>query len=249
MSNYSAVPVSTIGENRRTGQLSVVNALGAAILSGDFAIGANLPNEAELTARFSVSRTVIREVMKTLAAKGLVIAKTKIGTRVADKVNWNMFDSDVILWRCQAGIDGPFLKNLFEIRLAVEPTGAALAAERRTDADMVNIRRCLNAMAAPGHSNYSFVAADLEFHIAIAIASYNPFMTSIRPVIEASLNGSLTSQSPVNNANLLRIHMATHTAVADAIEAGDARGARRAMIEVIDDGILARGGDLKGLPT
>eukprot|EP01037_Dinobryon_pediforme_P027244 gene27244-30070_t len=96
--------------SKRPGQAQIVAELGTMILRGDYPVGTNLPNEAELTERFSVSRTVIREVMKTLAAKGLVVAKTKIGTRVADRMFWNMFDVDVLAWRVEAGMDRSFLK-------------------------------------------------------------------------------------------------------------------------------------------
>lgn len=249
MKSYRVKQIGAPNGLKRTGQQSVVNDLGAAILRGDFGIGANLPNEAELTSRFSVSRTVIREVMKTLAAKGLVVAKTKVGTRVSDRGHWNMFDSDVLSWRVQAGVDAVFLKSLFEMRLAVEPTAAALAAERRTERDIQEMRAILDEMAETGHSSSTFYAADLEFHCAVAKASNNPFMASIGPIIDAALNAKLTTESPASNPARQKAVVATHSAIVDAIEARDARAARRAMIEVIDDGMQDRGGDLQDLPT
>jgi DNA-binding FadR family transcriptional regulator len=228
----------------------VANEIGAAILRGDYPVGANLPNEAELTLRFSVSRTVIREVMKTLAAKGLVVAKTKIGTRVSDRPNWNMFDSDVLAWRIRAGLDREFVKNMYEMRLAVEPTAAALAAERRSDRDVADLRAAIADMARTGHSNLTFYAADLAFHQIIARASGNPFMAALRPIIRASIDANLLTQpSPANNAAIQRAVVVAHAAVVDAIEARDSRAARRAMIEVVDDGMQDRGGDLQDLPT
>lgn len=249
MKSYRVKQIGAANGLKRTGQQSVVNDLGAAILRGEFGIGANLPNEAELTSRFAVSRTVIREVMKTLAAKGLVVAKTKVGTRVSDRGNWNMFDSDVLSWRVQAGVDSVFLKSLFEMRLAVEPTAAALAAERRTERDIQEMRAILEEMAEPGHTHSTFYAADLEFHSAVGKASNNPFMASIGPIIEAAINARVTNESPATNPARQRNVVATHTAVVDAIEARDARAARRAMIEVVDDGMSDRGGDLQDLPT
>ena len=227
---------------RRMNQSSIVSELGSAILRGDYAEGANLPNEADLTERFAVSRTVIREVMKTLAAKGLVVAKTKVGTRVADRVNWNMFDVDVIAWRLEAGMDLPFLKSLFEIRLAVEPASAALAAEHRTEADLRAMRGHVNEMAAAGHTKASFAAADLKLHLAIVNASGNPFMRSIGAIIEAALSAAFALSSPVEDTARHRRSAEEHAAIVDAIEARDVEGARAAMLKVIGEGMRNRQG-------
>lgn len=241
MKILKAKSLTPSGYAKRTTQNSVVNELGAQILRGDFAVGANLPNEGDLTARFGVSRTVIREVMKTLAAKGLVIAKTKIGTRVSDPSNWNMFDRDVLNWRIQAGIDSSLLNSLYELRIAIEPTAAALAAERRSDADVAELRILLDRMAYSGHTAISFLRADVDFHQAVGRISRNPFMGSIGPIIEAALNdAALKLQSPANSPQRQAIVVARHRAIADAIEARDPRAARAAMVIVIDEGLSDR---------
>jgi DNA-binding FadR family transcriptional regulator len=188
--------------------------------------------------------------MKTLAAKGLIVAKTKVGTRVADRMQWNMFDGDVLSWRLQAGVDASFLKSLFEMRLAIEPMAAALAAEHRSDRDISELRGILEDMAEPGHTTQSFQAADLEFHLGVARAAGNPFMSAIGAIIDAAINARITAQySPVSSPAKQRSIVLTHTAVVDAIEARDARAARRAMIEVVDNGIKERGGDLQIMLT
>ena len=104
----------------------VAATLGTEILAGTYPPGSNMPNEAALTQRFGVSRTVLREVMKTLAAKGFVMSKTRVGTRVRDPIHWNYFDADVLAWRVQIGLDDDFLRSLTEVRRALEPTAAAL---------------------------------------------------------------------------------------------------------------------------
>jgi DNA-binding FadR family transcriptional regulator len=118
----------------------IAAALGAEILKGLHAAGENLPSEPDLIHRFKVSRTLMREVMKTLAAKGFVVSKTRIGTRVRDPVHWNMFDADVLAWRVSVGLDAEFVRSLTEIRRAMEPAAAALAARRRTAADLAAMR-------------------------------------------------------------------------------------------------------------
>lgn len=250
MKNLKVRPLSAPGFVKRTTQQSVVNELGAQILRGDFAVGANLPNEGDLTARFGVSRTVIREVMKTLAAKGLVIAKTKVGTRVADSVNWNLFDRDVLTWRLQAGVDATLLTALYELRIAMEPMAAALAAEFRTDNDVKELRTLVDHMAHGGHTSASFVRADLALHLAIGRVSRNPFMSSIGPIIEAAINeAQLKVPSPAHDVARREAVYKNHKAIVDAIEIGDARAARRAMVDVVDDGVQDRGGSTRAVPT
>ena len=114
--------------------------LGTEILKGIHQPGANMPPEAELIERFQISRTVMREVMKTLTAKGFVTSKTRIGTRVLDPVNWDYFDADVLAWRVRMGLDDEFRLSLTEVRRAIEPVAAGLAARRRTAAHVVALR-------------------------------------------------------------------------------------------------------------
>lgn len=210
--------------------------LGTEILRGVYPPGANLPPEPELLARFQVSRTVLREVSKTLSAKGLVIAKTRVGTRVLDPVHWNFFDADLLSWKVSLGLDHAFRQSLVEIRRAVEPPAAALAAQRRSDVDLAELRRCLAVMAQTTHTRQSFAEADLDFHLAIGAASGNPLMRSIAAVIEAALLASFQLSSPADDVGLQRATVEGHTAIVDAIERRDAEAAAQAMLAVIDEG-------------
>jgi DNA-binding FadR family transcriptional regulator len=214
----------------------IARALGTEILRGLYAPGENLPPEPDLLARFEVSRTVLREVSKTLSAKGLVIAKTRVGTKVQDPLYWNYFDADLLSWKVSLGMDPAFRQSLVEIRRAVEPPAAALAAARRSDADLAELARCIGLMARPGHSRQSFAEADLEFHLAIGAASGNPLMRSIAAVIEAALLAHFSLSSPADSADLQRTTVARHQAIIDAIAGRDADAASRAMLAVIDEG-------------
>src|SRR5882724_10015616 len=93
----------------------IAEILGTEILKGVHSAGNKMPAEANLIRRFKVSRTVIREVMKTLAAKGFVVSKTRVGTLVLDQLHWNFFDADVLLWRVRMGLDDEFIHSLTEI--------------------------------------------------------------------------------------------------------------------------------------
>jgi DNA-binding FadR family transcriptional regulator len=223
-------------EGARSCHDQVARALGVEIIKGVYPPDSNLPTESELMDRFQVSRTVIREVMKTLTAKGLVVLKTRVGTRALHPVNWNFFDADLLSWRVELGLDEQFRENLTEIRLAVEPSAAAIAARRRSDEDVARLRDCIARMHAPGHTRQSFADADLEFHLAVAIASGNPLMRSISSVIEAALLAAFSTNSPVTDEDGSERTLAAHARIVDAIEAGDEDAARAAMIRVIDIG-------------
>ena len=95
---------------------------------------------------FGVSRPVLRESVKTLVAKGLLTTKARVGTVVRERGAWNMFDADVLAWHLDVGIDRRFLNDLAEIRLAVEPRAAALAATRRSDEDIAELQRSMDRM-------------------------------------------------------------------------------------------------------
>ena len=196
-----------------------------------------MPPEPDLIARFQVSRTVMREVMKTLAAKGLVVSKTRIGTRVRDPIHWNFFDVDVLVWRVRIGLDDEFMRSLTEIRRALEPAAASLAAQRRTASDITHLREYVREMGRSGHTRQSFAEADLDFHLAIAISSGNPLLRSISSVIEAALAASFSHSSPVDDASDHELTVNSHAAVVDAIEARDEQVAAAAMLKVIDIGV------------
>jgi DNA-binding FadR family transcriptional regulator len=214
----------------------IVRVLGSEILTGVHKPGMNMPPEPELLARFQISRTVLREVMKTLAAKGMVVSKTRVGTRVLDPVNWNFFDAEVLSWKVALGMDPEFRRNLVEIRRAVEPRAAALAAERATDDDIEELRRCIALMRADGHTRGSFAEADLEFHLAVGAASKNPLMRSMAAVIEAALIASFSLSSPTDRRELQDSTSDAHEKIVDAIAARDPVGAAQAMLGVIEVG-------------
>src|SRR5512147_89794 len=162
----------------------VARSIGVDIIAGRYPEGSRLPGDAELTAQFGVSRPVLRESVKTLVAKGLLTTKARVGTVVRERGAWNMFDADVLAWHLDVGIDRRFLSDLAEIRLAVEPQAAALAATRRTDADIAELRRSMEMMRKEAPDSTAFADGDLALHIAVANASGNPFMRSIGAVIE-----------------------------------------------------------------
>ncbi|MGV2079566.1 MULTISPECIES: FadR/GntR family transcriptional regulator [unclassified Rhizobium] len=219
----------------RTSHAQVVDELGRAIVAGTYPVGSILPGDIELAQRFKVSRTVLRETMKTLAAKGMIVAKARVGTRVTEKSQWNMFDSEVIAWHFDDDVTEEFLLQLYDIRLAVEPFAAGLAAERATPEEIALLTDLAKEMAAPDHTTESLAMADLEFHLAVADAAHNPFMHTLGSLIEAALVGMFRISTPPSQSGFSNI-AETHMRIVKAIAAGDVPAARSAMEAVIVEG-------------
>lgn len=214
----------------------VARRIGVDIIAGRYAEGTRLPGDAELTARFGVSRPVLRESVKTLVAKGLLSTKARVGTVVQKRVAWNMFDADVLAWHLDAGIDKRFLGDLAEIRLAVEPRAAVLAAARRSEADLAELRRSIDRMRQEASDSTGFADADLSLHLAVADASGNLFMRSIGHVIEAALRAAFLLSAPAEPQDRENV-LLWHQRIVDSIAAGDGEAAAGAMTEVIHDGV------------
>lgn len=219
----------------------VARSIGIDIISGRYPSGEKLPGDPELTVLFGVSRPVLRESVKTLVAKGLLTTKARVGTLVRERSAWNMFDPDVLAWHLDAGIDARFLRDLAEIRLAVEPRAAVLAAEHRSDDEIGELRRAIDIMRNEPSDSVGFANGDLLLHLTVANASRNPFMRSIGAVIEAALRASFILSAPTEESER-EIVIATHGRIAEAIAERDGAAAAAAMREVIVNGMRHHGG-------
>jgi len=208
----------------------VVHALGQRIVSGQVAEGSVLPIETDLGAEFKVSRTALREGIKVLAAKGLLSSRTRTGTRVRPRKDWNMLDPDILAWRLESGEVETFVQDLYEFRQAVEPMAAALAAVRATDQEIADMGLALTAMAAANGDVKSSIDPDLRFHFLILAASRNELLGSLGAVLETAF--AFSFQIAVHQTKIEAIEV--HRAVYDAIKARDADGARDAMISLLD---------------
>lgn len=215
----------------------VVDALGRAIVAGELAEDEILPGDLALTAQFAVSRTVLREAMKTLAAKGLIRAKSRVGTQVNRREAWNFVDRDVIAWRMQKGMDAEFVRQLSEMRLALEPATAALAARHATQDEIIRLYNIAARMDDVGHTRESFAKVDLDFHLAIAAMSRNPFIRSVSSLVEAALAVSFQISSPALSAQGISQSASVHLRIARAIADRDEETAAAAMRIVIGEGV------------
>ena len=169
---------------------NAVEELGGRILRGDLKPGEILPNEAELGRELGASRTVVREAVKSLAAKGLLQPRTRTGTRVLESIHWNLLDLDVLGWRYAAMPRSQFFRELFEIRRMIEPAAAALAAERATGAHLEALEQAYLAMEAVDHGSDAAIDADLRFHRAILAGSRNDLLLQMGGLISVGLLAS-----------------------------------------------------------
>jgi len=215
----------------------VVDHLGLAIVSGQQPEGSLLPGDVELLERFGVSRTVLREALKTLAAKGMVQARARVGTRVRPRALWNLFDTEVLKWHAEVGLEPDFFVHLAEIRMVLEPEAAAYAALRSTPDDLREMSDWLERMGQKGIGREAFAQADLEFHLAVARAAHNPFFVSISTLIEVVLVAMLTISSPADVPDRLAASVVQHRRISKAIAERNPDEARRAMREVIQNGL------------
>ncbi len=211
----------------------VISEIGIGIVSGRFPVGSVLPNDALMMVQYGVSRTVLREALKTLEAKGLVEAKPKVGTRVSPRSRWNLFDAQVLAWHFNAGPDQAFLASLADVRLALETKAAELAAVRRSADHVRTLHYWVNQMENSIDSTENFALADLELHRTIAEASQNPFMRSIGGIVELSLAATFKDIAPEAGHEMFASAVQVHRDIVLAIEARDPDAAHRAMRRAI----------------
>lgn len=177
-----------LGQGRKRSLFAhVVEELGSRIVRGELKPGDPFPNEADLGIEFEASRSVIREAVKSLAAKGLLESRTRTGIRVLPPVRWNLLDVSVLSWRYSSMPPEQFFAELFEIRSMIEPRAAALAAERASDDEIKVIETAVHAMAAADADGENAIEADLSFHRAILAAAHNDLLLQMGNLIGVGL--------------------------------------------------------------
>ncbi len=204
----------------------MVDRLGRDIVSGRVAEGVILPREEELAARYRVSRTVVRDAVRMLAAKGLVETRTKRGTIVRRRAAWHLFDDDVLRWVI-AGGERRVVQDLIELRQIIEPAAARLAALRATPEDIERIRQACERMAGHIADKDGFLEADVAFHTAVLDASHNEGMAQLSQAIKVALLHAFDRSTRVRDAT--RIALPLHQAVYESIRGRNERAAADAM--------------------
>lgn len=227
-------PVSHISRNSAHRGLNgqVAHDIGIQILRGDLRPGETLPNEAALGEEYGVSRTVIREAIKSLAAKGLVQSRPKVGTTVQPRKTWSMLDPSVLAWKHEAALDEQFLRDLIEVRQLIEPAAAGIGAIRGSDEELENLGQLYTRMEETVDDLEAYIAADMELHAAIFACSHNELLQHMNRSVSTALiiSRRITTQTPNASKGALPVHRS----LVDAIQRRDATAARATMQALID---------------
>ena len=212
---------------------SVTHRLGGEIVGGVHGQGALVPTEDEIGPEVNISRNAYREAIRTLAAKGLVAATPKVGTRVTSRGAWRLLDPDVLAWHFETALTGRFLRSLFELRKVVEPSAAALAAVRMTPQMRAQLTAVLSEMTRIEIFTPDWNAALLRFHRLLLEGGGNELLAALWPSFEVVLQW-LANLGTLQAGNHLRDPVADYALVIDRLMARDAGGAMTQMAYLID---------------
>src|SRR5262245_36048810 len=223
--------VASIPRDRLHDRVTREIALG--IMKGTIGQGESaLSTEGDLCSHFRVSRTILREAVKVLAAKGLIEVRPRTGIRVRPRDEWNLVDPDLLGWLCEAGVDDRFVWDLCEVRAIVEPAAAELAAARASDEEIAGLLHWYRRIEANADNEAARLEADRNFHAAIFAACHNVFLTQMNTTVGVALRA--TQQIGVHLPQVLEESVLAHKEVADAIARRDRVGARAAVVRLIE---------------
>jgi DNA-binding FadR family transcriptional regulator len=228
---FSDDPVDTRPSLGRNLTYGLLDSLGRGIVTGHYE-RQPFPTEAQLSQAHGVSRSVTREAVKMLTAKGLLSARPRQGTVIQPAETWNLFDTDVLRWLLERKFSVDLLRHFNQLRVAIEPEAAALAARFGREPDMREIDAGLARMIAAEQGHDEPLDADIAFHVAILKASTNPFYMQFRDVVTTALRTSIRFTNRIKGRTA---SIADHQAVRDAVVARDADEARAAMRHLISD--------------
>lgn len=215
--------MNTFDDNRNLTH-QVTYELGRAIVQGKYSAGDSFPTEAQMCRHYQISRSVIREAVKMLTAKKLISSRPRQGIRVLPPSAWNVFDPDVLQWSLTSRPSAQLQREFIELRMALEPDAAALAARRADKTSVADVAHALEQLNAAARGEDDSVEAAIAFHSAVLLASDNRFFTQLCHFIRTAIGADVTT-----NQATLGATMADYQAVAQCIANADELGARRAM--------------------
>jgi DNA-binding FadR family transcriptional regulator len=209
----------------------ILETFGRAIVTGRYETR-RFPTEAEISIAHGVSRSVTREAVKMLTAKGLLSARPRQGTVVQPSSNWNLFDTDVLRWLLDRKFSIDLLRQFNQLRIGIEPEAAAFAALLHSQTEMDAIRAGLARMEAAAEGQDDPLDADISFHIAVLQAARNPFYSQLQATVRTALSTSIRFTNGIKGRSA---NVADHAAVVEAIAQRDADAARATMRRIIGD--------------
>lgn len=213
----------------------MVQELGKSIICGEYADDASLPTEAELCDKFGVSRSAVREAVKMLSAKGLITSKPRQGIRIQAEENWNIFDPDLLRWSLESNPSMKVLKEFLQMRIAIEPEAAALAARYADPVKIAAIEDALERMRNASEGSAEDLDSDIAFHVSILYASQNRFYIRLRDFITTALRVSISHTTPIKGNHLAVVE--DHAKVLSAIKNRNPERAKHSMLLLIDEAL------------
>ena len=215
----------------------LVEEIGYKIVTGDFNPGDTLPNEDTLCKTYGVSRGVLREATKVLTQKGLIYTRPKIGTQIRSRKEWNLFDSDILLWTLKSGDKRVFLKKVTEVRRIIESEACRYAAERATDEEIADIRSWYDKMEATlkDSAEYKYdryLEVDMAFHTSILDACHNELLAQIGHTMRQAV--TTARRADLRDISTQQASLPHHSAMLDAIQKHDPEGAYHASQTMFD---------------
>jgi DNA-binding FadR family transcriptional regulator len=197
------------------------------------------PNEAGLCRQLDISRSILREAVKVLADKGMVEVRPRSGTRSRPRAEWNLLDSDILSWEIELEPDARLLRDLCEVRLAIEPTASGFAALRASARELGEIQRCLDQREISVHARKTeeAVALGVQFQAAVVEASHNALFRHLNSLIRRPLEIALsrTGRAPAS----LILELESHRTLFEAIRKRDPLAARAASERIVGLAMLA----------
>nr|WP_240978373.1 FCD domain-containing protein [Planctomonas sp. JC2975] len=216
-----------------------MDGLGLAIVGGDVPPGSDDTVD-RIVERTGASRSVVREATRVLVSLGMLTAGRRVGLRVRPRDEWDLLDPQVIRWRLESPDREAQLADLLGLRLVVELEAAARAAAHSTPRETAELRATAQALAGAtaARDRDGFFEADRRFHGTVLRLAGNAMLARLAGVVDEALRERVPDDH-------LRWSVASsgvelHSAVADAIAAGDSDGAARLMRRIVDPGASTR---------
>lgn len=230
MGNAPSYSPTFKNRERSLGSLTqqIVQELGVAIVTGHYSGDKPFPIESEICAQYGASRSIVREAIKVLNAKGLLIARPRRGTSVRPAREWNLLDPDVLFWMLNRRFSLDLLMHFTRARLAIEPAAAAEAARTASEFQIENLEVMLGRIEEAEKGGLDPLQTDVDFHVSILEASNNPFFFNMGPMIETALHFSIrfTNKKLKNQVDRVDEHREILTAIRERNEEAAAHATR-----------------------
>lgn len=202
------------------------------ILKGEYPVGSILPGEIELGALFSVSRTAVREAVKTLTAKGMLLPRPRIGTRVMPRAQWNFLDKELLAWWMTKDNLDFIVDDFIIMRHSIEPQACALAAIHSDDIQqqkLISIMKEMVSLQDTFDKNY-WIETDMAYHELVYEMSGNVFMTSFANLFRPVYYNYFTA---ITDNKVVKLDL--HQAIVDAICQRDSQAAFAACLALLNE--------------